>query len=186
MPAKFWSLKKILSDLFYFIFTLKSKISYIFFSKINFKNRYSKSSGKSAWQIKSLIFYRSVYTECPYSRLTAYRQLPQNIPGHTFTATNGDTVKLPETYQYNKEPSGCKDVHFIEYSSQQWFLGHKNSKLIINSRILSSGISGEPSRYVSSPVTYTIYTKAGDNARYFCKIISVCSHGNQTITESDT
>ncbi|XP_014662998.1 PREDICTED: G-protein coupled receptor 98-like isoform X2 [Priapulus caudatus] len=107
----------------------------------------------------------SVYTDCPHTRITAYRQLSQNIPGHTFTATNGDSLRLPEDYQYSTDTSVCKDLHFIEYSSQQWFPIERDVKPIVDSRILSVGIRDEPSRYVSSPVLYTIYTNAGLDGR---------------------
>ncbi|KAM3940659.1 adhesion G-protein coupled receptor V1 isoform 2-T2 [Leptodactylus fuscus] len=107
------------------------------------------------------------FDTCPYLSISAYHWYPQQINGRKFDGKNGDSIQLPENilavFPVNtSSDEGCRFLHFIEYSSQQWFLtGGEESAL--NNKILSVSLNGNRSHRFSdnNEVVYRINTAGG-------------------------
>ncbi|XP_072520807.1 adhesion G-protein coupled receptor V1 isoform X2 [Salminus brasiliensis] len=108
---------------------------------------------------------KTVLDSCPYLTIAAYHWYPTQINSHTFTGKNGDTFTLPETLLEvpalpggEMAPSACQKVHFIEYSTEHWFLTNKASAL--NDKVFSVSIQGRGSRPLADgkEVVYRIHT----------------------------
>ncbi|XP_069819007.1 adhesion G-protein coupled receptor V1 isoform X3 [Dendropsophus ebraccatus] len=107
------------------------------------------------------------FDTCPYISISAFHWYPQQINGHKFDGTNGDSIQLPErvlaTFPVNTTADeGCRFLQFIEYSSQQWFLtGGQESAL--NNKILSVSLNSNTSYVLtdSNEVVYRINTANG-------------------------
>uniref|UniRef100_A0A8B9KGD3 Adhesion G protein-coupled receptor V1 n=1 Tax=Astyanax mexicanus TaxID=7994 RepID=A0A8B9KGD3_ASTMX len=108
---------------------------------------------------------KTILDSCPYMTISAYNWYPTQINSHTFTGKNGDTFTLPETLLEvpalpggEMAPSACQKVHFIEYSTEHWFLTNKASAL--NDKVFSVSIQGRGSRPLADgkEVVYRIHT----------------------------
>ncbi|XP_017551078.2 adhesion G-protein coupled receptor V1 isoform X2 [Pygocentrus nattereri] len=108
---------------------------------------------------------KNILDSCPYLTITAHHWYPTQINGHTFTGKNGDTFTVPETLLEvptlpggDMVPSACQKVHFIEYSTEHWFLTNKPSAL--NDKVFSVSIQGRGSRPLTDgkEVVYRIHT----------------------------
>ncbi|KAG9488005.1 hypothetical protein GDO78_007684 [Eleutherodactylus coqui] len=107
------------------------------------------------------------FDTCPYISISAYHWYPQQINGHKFDGKNGDSIQLPErvlaAFPVNaSSDEGCRLLHFIEYSSQQWFLtGGQESAL--NNKILSVSLNVNSTYHLAdnNEVVYRINTAGG-------------------------
>uniref|UniRef100_A0A8B9KFU6 Adhesion G protein-coupled receptor V1 n=1 Tax=Astyanax mexicanus TaxID=7994 RepID=A0A8B9KFU6_ASTMX len=108
---------------------------------------------------------KTILDSCPYMTISAYNWYPTQINSHTFTGKNGDTFTLPETLLEvpalpggEMAPSACQKVHFIEYSTEHWFLTNKASAL--NDKVSSFSLIREGSRPLADgkEVVYRIHT----------------------------
>ncbi|XP_062873808.1 adhesion G-protein coupled receptor V1 [Trichomycterus rosablanca] len=109
---------------------------------------------------------KTILDTCPYFTIAALHWYPTQINGHTFIGTNGDTFTLPETLlEVPVVPGGgiassaCQKVHFIEYSTEHWFLTNKKASSL-NDKIFSVSLQGRGSRPLGEgrEVVYRIHT----------------------------
>ncbi|XP_030832667.1 adhesion G-protein coupled receptor V1 isoform X3 [Strongylocentrotus purpuratus] len=103
--------------------------------------------------------------ECETAKMEVARWLPDTVNGHRFDGKENNFFTLP-TDLLNEELHGkssndpkCEDVHFIEYTSQQWFYGNEDLETL-NKQVMSVGIKGAETNFTNllTPVRYRIYT----------------------------
>ncbi|XP_029429217.1 adhesion G-protein coupled receptor V1 [Rhinatrema bivittatum] len=91
---------------------------------------------------------KTILDSCPYLAISAYHWYPQQINGHKFDGKSGDFFRVPERFLEVPldlaiaRDKGCKFVHFMEYSSQQWFLTRKK-ETALNSKIFSVSLKDQ-------------------------------------------
>ncbi|XP_071506649.1 adhesion G-protein coupled receptor V1-like [Diadema antillarum] len=98
--------------------------------------------------------------ECDLAKMEVARWLPPIINGHRFDGKGNNFFVLPpDLLPESSSNQRCEDVHFIEYSSQQWFIGSQQVQTL-NGQVLSVGIRGAETNFTSlaTPVRYRIYT----------------------------
>ncbi|XP_038076858.1 adhesion G-protein coupled receptor V1-like isoform X2 [Patiria miniata] len=100
---------------------------------------------------------------CDHAVVETGRWSRGRINGHNFQGKDRNSFTMPTNLLDTSASSSCEDIHFIEYSSQQWFYG-ANEASTLNNQVLSVAIKGAEQNFtrLSTPVTYRIYT---DNAR---------------------
>ncbi|XP_022110249.1 G-protein coupled receptor 98-like isoform X2 [Acanthaster planci] len=100
---------------------------------------------------------------CDHAVVETGRWSRGRVNGHNFQGKGQNSFTMPAELLDTSASSSCEDIHFIEYSSQQWFYGIDQSSTL-NNQVLSVAIKGAEQNFtrLSSPVTYRIYA---DNAR---------------------
>ncbi|XP_071965307.1 adhesion G-protein coupled receptor V1-like isoform X2 [Antedon mediterranea] len=109
-----------------------------------------------------------ILDSCSLAYVQVARWLPDSINGHSFNGRGKNTFALPSNLLMEDNSVGrgdvpasvCEDIHFIEYSSQQWFYG-LTEPTTVNQQVLSVGIKGREDEFSNllNPVTYRVYTE---------------------------
>ncbi|CAH1797156.1 unnamed protein product [Owenia fusiformis] len=103
-----------------------------------------------------------VYNECKWSRFSVARWYPDSLNGYRYMASRDDYFTIPsallsvEDGKDSDNPT-CKDAHFIEYLSEQWFQKDE-TPMLLNNRVITIGIKGRASNFIDQPVKYRIHT----------------------------
>ncbi|XP_033109462.1 adhesion G-protein coupled receptor V1-like [Anneissia japonica] len=109
-----------------------------------------------------------VLNTCPLAYVEAARWLPDRINGHSFNGRGKNVFSLPSNLLIEDNSVGrgdvptsqCEDIHFIEYSSQQWFYGLTEPD-VYKRQVLSVAIRGREDDFSNlvEQVKYRVYTQ---------------------------